>query len=287
MANTSINEYLKNLASGKGYMRCSRGLQNSSNTSSAAAASGFINTHMAFNLIGTTIPGTLVGIPLPPALTSELILKYFSFVNGGTARTTWLCRAYRFGTLNLAATGNRFTHDGTFTRLQRTVLGQASQNISLIPIIYITTATTVTQAVLRLRTVAGGAGYDDQDGNSIVATRTMTMPAAATLVNSAYVWRLEEGDSGVLNISNIEVTTAASAGAASIFGIEPILQVSSLGGSIGGHDDGMFGGISFRDASPAVPDAGSVTSYLCFVSFGSVSSPTGGTSFTIYGALNS
>jgi hypothetical protein len=106
----------------------------------------------------------------------------------------------------------------------------------------------------------------------------MTMPAAATAAASAFIIRLEEEDSGVRDISAIEVTTAASAGAATIFGMELLGPISVVRG-LQVIYDAAFGGLGMTNLLPAVPTAGTLTSYLVVVALGSattsiVTSPT-------------
>ena len=225
------------------------------------AGSGFFTAILTANLVGTTYPGTLVSMQIPPAPPQPLFTTIASSVTA-SGRPAFFVRFYLLGTLNLAATGNQFTHNAATFPLLRTQLGVASQPITLLPMIYITTATATTAPIFRLRTVAGAAGYVNQLGNSIVGTRTMTMPLAATVAQSGFIIRLEAGDSGIQNITNIEVTTAGSAGAASIYGIELLSPFNQLNSGWLHKNDQMFGGLSMVDLVPAVATSGTVTSIL-------------------------
>jgi len=278
------DEFIQQLARGKGFYYPGRHGAPPSNGTAAAAASGYMSCHLMFNVQGTTYPSTLVGVPLPPT-TSPLLVAQSGL--RGAARVFHWAWIYRFGTLNLAATGNQFTHDHTFTELRRTRYGEASKAINLLPMVMITTATTVTAPVFRLRTVAAGAGYVDQAGNSVVGTKTMTMPAAATAVNSAYIFRLEDADTAVRNISNIEVTTAGSAGAASIWGVELLSSMSPITVGTLGAMDSLFGNFAPNDLQPAVVDTGTaVTAYLGLVRFSSSTTDLNVQASHIWGALN-
>lgn len=278
------NEFIQQLARGRGMYHAGRRSSTGSNTTAAAAASGYITAHMWLGVQGVTHPTTLIGHQLPP--TTEEILCAAHSVKFGTARPTILGWWYRFGTLNLAATGDRFTHDGTFTELRRTRYGEASKPIGLIPVVLISTATTVTAPVFRLRTAAAGTGYVDQDGNNVVGTKTMTMPAAATSINSCYIFRLEADDVSVRNIVAVEVTTAGTAGAAQVWGFEPLSSVTIIAVGGVGLEESLFGAFGPRDLQPAVPDAGSVTAHLGAIALGGSTSFNNSEADYFNGAVN-
>ena len=237
-----------------------------SNTAANAAAGHFRLTLNA-NGIGTTYPGTLQTLPLPnPG--SELLLTQATGTQSAAAAVCFLARFYLMGTLNLAATGDQFTHDAATFPVTRTKFGAATKPVSLIPVIYITTATTTTAPVIRMRTAAGGTGYVDQDGNNVVGASTTTMPAAATAVQSGFIIRMEPGDSGVQDIVQIEVTTAGSAGAASIYGMEFLAPLSSPFSGSWIEYNPVFGGVALRDLKPAAATSGTATTFLGVVEFG-------------------
>lgn len=262
------NDVFRNRGKGLGFSMHYAGAGPGSSTTAGAAASGFHSVQLYFNNIGTTTPGTLVGFPIPPAPANQL-LGVMGQMGMLIARCNYLVNLYKLGTLDLTATGNKFTHDGTTFPVTRTQFGEAAKPLSLIPIVYITTATTTTAAVFRLRTVAGGAGYTNQSGSTVVGTKTMTLPSTTTAVNSAYVLRLEDGDSGVQDISNIEVTTSAAAGAATIFGAEILMQLEVPTTAMVTNYDAMFGGLGMNDLVPAAKTGGSaLTSYLAIMSVG-------------------
>lgn len=269
--NTKLDPFL-NKAAGRGFEMVALTTTGGS-TTAAAATSGNFTIRLNVNAIGSTTPSTLQSIPMPPSLGTNLFHKMTNLVST-SARSGYLANLYKIGTLNLAATGDQFTHDSATFPLLRTVYGQSSQPISLIPIIYVTTATATTAPVIRMRTAAGAAGYVDQDGNSIVGTRTITFPAAATAVESGFIFRLESGDSGVRDISNIEVTTAGTAGAATIYGMEIIAPTWTPISGTGSTMDSMFGGLSVGDMYPAVATSGTATSLLCSVTIGVTTTAT-------------
>jgi hypothetical protein len=264
MALTSRADIMNNLAAGKGYYSLNQTATTGAGTN-ANSTSGFISLKINFNTIGTTAPDTLVGIPTPDSTTQSLMVQ--SNVGFNTSRSGWIGRLYVMGTQVLTATGDQFTHASTFTSLQRTIFGAASQAIEMFPLIYITTATTTTAAVLRLNTAAAGAGYTNQAGSNIVGTVDTTLPAAATAVDSMYLLSLTGNDSAIQDIIAIETRTAAATGAATIFGFEPIAPFISLA-SIATPSvfDCIFAGTQMSDLEPATPNSGTVTSYLVAVS---------------------
>lgn len=267
----------------KGYGMQSTYLASTSGaTTAAAAGSGFLTTQLQVNSIGTTLPNTLVGFQLPAGLTTAL-RPWLTTLTATVLRGFYLCYFYNMGTVDLANAAavpyDGFTADASVTYpLTRTKYGQAAQTISLLPFFYITTATTVTAPIFNLATTLGGAGYVDQDGNSIVGTKTMTMPAAATAVQSGFIIRLEEGDSAVQSISAVQVTTKGSAGAARVFGVELLAPLSSLLISMPFVNDGAFSGLNLPDLRPATPTAGTLTSYLGLIS----ASGTGASTVTLH-----
>ncbi len=73
--------------------------------------------------------------------------------------------------------------------------------------------------------------------------------------------RLEEGDSAVQDVTKIDVQTAGSAGAATIWGMEILAIVNAITASSGFHDS-LVGGLHLQDLKPAAATSGSLTSYL-------------------------
>lgn len=240
-------------------------------STSPVAASGYLIPKLIFSS-GSTIPTALISFPLPTGITSNLRLTRFSMQNsGGTSFSAYLSYFYLVGTLNLAATGDQFTHNAATFPVLRTQFGVTSQPLSLYPMVYVTTATTTTAPIIRMRTAAGAAGYTDQDGNTVVGTRTITFPAAATTTDSCFQMRLEHGDSAVRDISAIEVTTAAAAGAASVFLVEPLTPLCIPSGLLYSLNNTMASTIGMPDLGPAVATSGTATTYLGILYYGSAS----------------
>jgi hypothetical protein len=222
----------------------------------AAAASGFLSARLAMNAIGTTYPSTLQGIPLP-APTAPLRLL---MCQGGTEATTgfgaWLARFYLFGTASLTSvTSSAFTHNAATFPVTRTALSAANAPMSLIPMVWITTATATSAPVFKVN-------YVNQDGASVTGTKTMTLPSATTAISGGYVIRLETGDSGVRDITAVDVTTAGTTGAMSLYGVELLCPITLVATNVISLADVLSGGFAFRDLNAAVATSGTATSHL-------------------------
>lgn len=257
------SDILKNFAKGLG-VAIPAASAGSISATAAVAASGHFSVQIKPNTVGTTLPGTLVSYPVASP-TSDVLLTFATVAGSfASARMCSIAWIYRIGTLTLSATGDRFTHDAATFPLTRTIMG-VTTSVQLVPIVQLTTATATTAPVFRLRTVAGGAGYVSQDGSSVVGTKTMTMPAAATANGSCFMFRLEDGDSAVTDISNIEVTTAGSAGAATIWGVEYLSDITHAVPGYHMSSDSLFGGLDPMSLKPAVATSGTATAYLSTV----------------------
>mgnify|MGYP001573477888 CR=1 FL=1 len=248
-----------NLAAGKGYERHA-GLQSPTATYiTATAASGLIGCAVRYNNIGTTFMSTLQGITVP---TTSAPLRLISMVTHDNGNMILLVRIYRFGTVDLTAIGNSFTHDaGTFP-VTRTQYGQVSQPVNLIPLFQLTTSLATTAAEVRFRTVLGAAGYTNQANASVVGTQTFVFPSATTPAGSCYIPMLERGDSGVRDITNVEVTVVSTAGVLEVYGMELLTAFHSGGVIHQSVSDTLFRGLGLPDLQPAVATSGSITSHL-------------------------
>jgi len=184
----------------------------------AAAASGGLAGGLHWNAIGTTLHSTLVGFTLQPGASVNRLIGFTAMSNRAIGHS--IVNLYQVGTLNLATSTSEFTHDAATFPIVRTKMGQASQPIALTPYIYITTATATTAAIMTF-------DYIDQDGNSVTGTISLTLPATTTAAGTLLRIPLEVGDSGVRDITNINITTPASAGAATIF-LAEILETSGI-----------------------------------------------------------
>ena len=272
------NEVMQNLMAGKGQFLFGKTAIPATTTAGNAAA-GHFTMKLLFNALGTTEPGTLVGFPLlAPSDTLALVMH----AEGGnaTSRFHGFAWAYEIGDLVLSATNDQFTHHAATFPLLRTEYGAASQPISLIPMIYQTTAQTGTAAKFRLRTTAGGAGYTDQDGNSVIGTKITILPSATTTAQSGFVPLLEDADSGIRDIIQIEVSTSGSAGAAKVFGLELIAPAPSIVGQYATLYDALYGGFGLQDIKPAVATSGTVNARLVLLS-GSTSNAQEGNFLTV------
>ena len=251
---TTRNELQQEFAAGRGFLFPVKWATSSAPT---AAGNGSNNLTLAldFHGIGSTLPGTLQDIPRPASPPRDWLTQLYTLANTSTSRGVCLVWLYKFGTVNLAATGNQFTHNAATFPILRTRYGAASQPITLIPLLYITTATTSSAPAFILQVNGGGTGYVDQDGNNVDAATTFTCPAAATAVQSCYALRLEAGDCGVRDISQIDVTTAGMAGAADVWGMEFIGGVGNSG-PFSLATDVVFAGLGPVHFTPGVATTG-------------------------------
>jgi len=239
-------------------------------TTGGAAASGFHSLQMFLNALGTTQPNTLVGLPLPPSLSGPLRLV-LSQTQVSSARVGFLAYFYKIGTVDLtaAAGSEMFTHDSAGFPVKRTKFGVANTAVNLLPMLYITTATATTAPAFIIRNPSGpAAGYTNQAGAGVTGTKTITLPSATTTVASGFMLRMENGDSGVQDVSNIESVTAGSAGAGIIFGLELLVPLGFYSAGLPSVYDALFGGVLMRDLAPAVPTSGTLTGYLGILSIG-------------------
>lgn len=226
----------------------------------ATVNSGGMTINVSAMQIGTTYPNTIIGFHESKKPSANLMLIQDMLRGNGANASSFNVRLYRAGTLSLTSTGNQFTADSATFPLLRTQFGQANQPIALIPVIQVTTATSVTAPVIQLATSGGGAGYTDQDGNATVGNVNFTFPAAATAVSSWYRLRLNVGDYACRAINQINVVTASTTGAATIWLMELLSPVQSLV-SAPATFDALFGSAFMpSNINPAVPTSGSVTS---------------------------
>lgn len=258
---TDINTLYQRMAEGYGFMSIHASVASGA-TTAAAAPSGHLSCSVVVNAIGTTLPGTLVGFPSNGSTNAKRLIHYLQGVGAAGTFQGYMGVYYKLGTLNLAATGDQFTHDAATFPVLRTKYGESSKPVSLIPLVQITTATTTTAPIFTLKNGAGTNGYVDEDGNTIVGTKTMTMPAAATANNSTFIFRLENDDNAVEDIVNINVGTAAATGAATIWGFEPISPLATYSATNATAEDALFAPLRLPDITPAVATSGTAKAYL-------------------------
>ena len=272
---TTLNSVLTKQASGNGAVIPIISATSSASTQ-AAAASGFTAFTITFNSIGTALPSTRASFPLPPGLSADAFVNLFVCNHSITSfRTAYLAWFYLIGTVDLANAAavpyDGFTHDAAWSgTLCRTVLGVANTPINMLPIIQLTTATATTAPSFQLKTTAGAAGYVNQDGSSVIGTKTFTFPAAATVNGSAYLLKLEADDSAIEDITQISVTAKGTTGEATLWGVE-LLAPAQLSSTYNVVCDTLVGGIRMNSLAPAVASTGTVTSRLGIVFFGGTS----------------
>jgi hypothetical protein len=200
------------------------------------------------------------------------------------AQTQWSTRLhgvflawlYEIGTLILFSGGGSagFTHHAATFPVLRRIYGADNRPVPLIPLLYLTAATSTVAPEIRLRTAAGGAGYINQDGVPVVGTKIFTFPAATTNARSGFVLRLEDGDSAVHDISAIEIVTFSGAGTAVVFGAELLCP---LGSAIPQPylADTLFAGPVLNSLTPAVATSGTAGATLALVCIGTTAAGGG------------
>lgn len=260
MALASRSVVQQEFAAGRGYLFPSK-FATTVNATAATGTSNNLDVQISFNLIGTTLPGTLQDLPRPASPPRDWLPILWACGASAGDRVMWLAWFYKFGTVNLAATGNQITHDAATFPILRTRFGAASQPITLLPLLYITTATTVSAPAFVLEASGGGTGYVDQDGNNVDGSVTFTCPAAATVAQSCYLLRLEAGDVGVRDIVQVNVTAAGSAGAADLWGAELIAPAGPLPPYLPWTDT-LFGVFGPAMLTPGVATSGTAVAKL-------------------------
>ena len=222
----------------------------SGGVTSAAAASGSIAGGLHWNALGTTLHSALVGFIMPPGAASNRLV-------GVTVQSTRsiginIVNLYQVGTLNLATSSGEFTHDAATFPILRTKMGQASQPLALTPYLYVTTATATTAVVLTI-------DYVNQDGGSVTGTVTLTLPATTTAAGTLLRIPIEIGDSGVRDITAINITTPASAGAATIFLAEILDTVATPQAHQAGYRNTVVRSPNMPLFSPGVATSGTAS----------------------------
>jgi len=262
----TISNYIsiqQNLAQGYGIVMPQ--LMSAASTTAAAAGSGYFTSALRINALGTTQPTTIVGLLSKDNATNQMLSVFNSAANTSVGRITYMGRYYRIGGVTLGSTGNNFTHDSATFPVSRNVMGQTSA-LNLIPVIYVTTALTGTAAVFTLSTSGSSSGYVNQSGSSVTGNVSFTFPSATTLAASAYIPMLNYGDSGVQDITSVNVSMAATTGAFDIYGFEPYMLGSGLVGisSLSVHNAAL--GMTFTDTKPASAASGTATTFEGYLS---------------------
>lgn len=226
------------------------------------AATGLLGGVFFPEAIGSTLWSTIVKPKMPSGN-----FRMASVQAGSTRGLTYmLARMHKMGTINLAATGAQFTADAGVFPVLRTEMGVADTPQTLVPAIQVTTATTVTAPILKMN-------YRNQDGNDITGTVQTTFPAAATALGTLMIPRMEVGDSGIQKINGIQVDTAATVGAATMYGIEPLDLISIFAANVPAAASFMRG-YNPAPLEEPTPTSGTLDSYIGLVALGSVAATT-------------
>lgn len=233
--------------------------QNPSTPTTAAASSGYYTGAIRSNTAGSAQPGTIVQMLSNDAATPQMLTVMNSTHSTSVGKSGLMGRLYRFGGTTLTGTGNNYVHDAATFPANRTVMN-ASTAINFIPMIFVTvlTATTAPQFTIN---------YTNQSGASVTGNVTFIMPAAATATSSLYIPMLNYGDSGIQDITGVNVTVAGTAGAVDFYGFEPnYLSCNIAAGLAPSIHNSAIGPMSFRNMSPAVATTGTATTYKSIIS---------------------
>lgn len=228
----------------------------SSSATSATASSGYLTSKLGVSSL-STLWTTIYGAPVPSGFSdpdSDLRLTHMKLA-GSRGGTIWVVWAHKVGTVTFNGTGNRFTHDACTFPLTRSK-PWGTRVVAGWPLVSLTTATATTAPVI------GSWKYNNQAGVTVTNSDTFTFPNATTAAGTGLMLHLEPGDL-VTDITEINVTTAASAGAGTVYLLEPIAQVSQI---VSGHvtQADMLRGSRFcpPKAVPPAPTSGTLDTMM-------------------------
>lgn len=267
---------IQNLAKGYGSLSFAIHSGGQSINTTANANDGFFCAQIMANSIGSTLPATIQGFPMPPSPPSNLFHLWTLSADATNSISTttirsgmWLAYLYKFGTVALTATGDKLVHDAATFPVKRKIFGASSTAISLLPFASIVVAPSTTAPVIRLDTAAAGSGYINQAGSNVVGTRDLTFPATTTAIGSSFFFKLEAGDSAVQDITKVEVRTASGGATATcdIWGMEPLCPLTCNPAGAGCYNDTFLSGLHMSDLNPAIATSGTAVSELVCVRF--------------------
>lgn len=235
---------------------------------SSTVNSGGVTCGIMANASGTTLWSTVKGFPVLSDIAPTRDVRVTSLRNASVREiTNWLCRVYKIGTFDPTSTGQRLTHHSATFPVSRS---GAPKPVRGFPLLLITT-TLATPAF-----IISSIGYVNQDGVPVTGTKSFTAPATNAAIGTGMLFELEDDDCAIQDITAINVGTAGSAGACSVYLVEPILMVSQL---LTGHttEGDAIRGQRFvpPPLQPAVAAAGSAESELLLFFAGSGSTNTG------------
>lgn len=262
----TLDDIYKQQARGKSIFRI--GVTGAGTTGTAGAGtSGFFTLGLNGNSIGTTLPNTFGEFAIPSGLTGDLWTLASLIGSSTSVRGNVFARIYKVGTVSLTATGNQFTHDTATFPLLRSEFGASNKAQAFWPIIQVTTALSVTAAVFTMN-------YTNQTGGSITGTRSFTFPSATTGVSSAFFLPLEQGDWAARDISAINITTASTTGAATVWLMEELEPSTNMFQNVLTADSLSGYGLKIANQIPATATTGTATSSTVFSLVGTTASST-------------
>ena len=240
------------------------------NLTSASVNSGGLSVAFLPNNIGSTLWSAIKGFQFPDGIDSSSDWRALWAKNASTrVGAYWIALAHKIGDVNLSATGQQLTHASTGFPLSRT-MAEGPVAVRGFPAMLITTATSTTAPVI------GNIKYVNQDGITVTCAQSFTFPATNTLAGSSYLLSIEDADSSVQDILEVNVTTAAAAGAASLYLIEPVLPASVFVAGMVSQSDGLRGArFGLPRINPPAPASGVLDTIPVLMCAGVVSTNTG------------
>lgn len=267
----STADILKQQAAGKYTIRTTTGIASNTNTN-ANANSGYTNLNLGANQYNTTFPNTIGSVD-GANVSSELL--FFNLTSSGLSnRNGGIGRIYKVGTCNFTALGDCFTHDAATFPLLRTEMGVSNAPQAFIPILQMSATTSGTIIQFQIRNSTSTTGYVNQNGTTVVGTKTFILPSATTTSGSTFFLRLNDGDYACRDIQQITCTVAGTTGLANIWLVED-LGIGQSGITGPGITDHLYGsGLRLTQATACTATSGTPTTSLIPYSFGNTGSST-------------
>lgn len=160
---------------------------------------------------GIAYSSTAGGITLQNEASDLKFLLRLEAVSNQNCSLLVLDRLVSVSGLSIAATGNQTVNSTALTRY--------TDGVGVEALLELTTATTASAAVISANS------YTDQAGGTGNAGGTITFPAAAQNLDSAFFLPLAAGDTGYRAIATINVATAGTSGVVAVTLVKRLLTI--------------------------------------------------------------